>query len=202
MHDEDNYTHLFHPCNPDGYIGCYKDSEIFSDLSGTYKTLPNDSLLVTCRTECKTYLYFGFRYSSRNIECHCGNDFGFYGSAPEEECPTCARGSHGERCGSLVSTSVYRVEPFRATFVGCFMDGHYQRDLDQSVTGNHTPITCANACAKYKYFGLQNGWECYCGNSYGRYGNVKLMITCMMPCLMDSKLLCGGNLTNAVFEIL
>ena len=35
-----------------------------------------------------------------------------------------------------------------------------------------TKITCDAACAKFQYFGLQGQGECWCGNSYGKYGSV------------------------------
>ena len=201
MYDEDNYTQLFHPSQPDGYIGCYKDSESFSDLSGLYKIFKStDPLPFTCLEACSQYIYCGLQNGPSGVECRCGNEFGYYGGALEEECPPCVGGSG--RCGSPGKNGIYRVGPFRAKFVGCSKDDPHQRDLEHFAGGEHTPITCAATCSQqqYRYFGVQNGGECYCGNTYCRYGNADL-VTCMMPCVMDSKQLCGGSWTNTVFEI-
>ena len=88
MHDEDNYTQLFHPSQPDGYIGCYNDSERFSDLSGFSKIVKNDGgLPSTCREICKQFLYFGLQQGQDGMECRCSNEFGYYGNALDSECP-------------------------------------------------------------------------------------------------------------------
>ena len=200
MHDEDNYTQLFYPSEPDGYIGCYKDSEGFSDLSGFFKIVTHDGTLPsTCRGICTQFLYFGLQQGPDGIECRCSNEFGYYGNALDSECPKCGDTSDSGRCGSLGRNGVYRVEPFKAKYVGCFGDDPDQRDLEHYAGERHTPITCAAACSNYTVFGMQNGSECYCGDTYGHYGNANLM-TCMMPCVTDSKLLCGGRRTNSVFK--
>jgi hypothetical protein len=35
-----------------------------------------------------------------------------------------------------------------------------------------TKTTCDKSCSGFKYFGLQGQGECWCGNSYGKYGSV------------------------------
>ena len=203
LYNEDNYTLVFHPSQPNGYIGCYKDSEGgFSDLSGFFKIATNDGRFSsTCREICKKFLFFGLQQGPDGIECRCGNEFGYYGVALDDECSACGGGtSDSGRCGLSRRNGIYRVEPFTAKSVGCFGDKPDQRDLEHYAGDRHTPITCAAACSNYTVFGLQNGSECYCGDTYGHYGNANLT-TCMMPCVADSKLFCGGRWTNSVFHL-
>ena len=199
MHDEDNYTQLFHPSQPDGYIGCYKDSKTFSDLSGIYKLVPEDRAMEECAKVCRKYLYLGLqRDLVDDLFCHCGNEFGYYGIAQELECPICGN----RRCGSDGSNAVYRVAAISAKFLGCFNDkfNHLDhRDLEFFAGARFTPISCAATCVQYKYFGVQNGGECYCGSSYGLHGRSELRM-CLTRCSSDLKLLCGGTDVNAIFE--
>ena len=200
MYDEDNYTQLFHPSQPDGYIGCYKDSESFSDLSGLYKEVEEGDAVRACAKVCRKYLYMGLQRNSVDVLlCYCGNEFGYYGDMQEAECPACG----GGKCGRQGINAVYRIAPFRARFVGCFGDrfDHLDhRDMEYYAGSRFTPISCTVRCSQYRYFGVQNGGECYCGSSYGRHGSSD-MKTCLMRCSSDLKLLCGGNGVNAVFEV-
>jgi len=50
-------------------------------------------------------------------------------------------------------------------------------------------------CQGYKYAGIQNGWECWCGQSYGRYGASD---ECTASCAGDENILCGGGWANIV----
>jgi len=66
-----------------------------------------------------------------------------------------------------------------------------------------TPAFCESVCGarhQYKYFGLQYGSECWCGNSYGRHGE-ESADKCTKPCNGDVTQQCGGELTNSVYEI-
>ena len=204
MYDEDNYTQVFHPSQPNGYIGCYKDSEEFSDLSGLNKAVSEVDAMGACAKLCKKYLYFGLQMeSAEGLLCYCGNEFGYYGSVQEGECPA-GSGGDGGRFGLQGRNAVYRVTPFRATFIGCYKDrfDHLDhRDMEYYAGARFTPISCSETCSQYKYFGLQNGGECYCGGSYGRHGSSDIG-TCLMRCSSNSKLLCGGSGVNAIFHYL
>eukprot|EP01043_Picozoa_sp_COSAG02_P040906 COSAG02_NODE_3347_length_6896_cov_2.201854_1_plen_600_part_10 len=49
-----------------------------------------------------------------------------------------------------------------------------------------------------KYIGLQDGDNCFCGNSYGRYGNAT---NCNMSCPGSSqKVMCGGVEANSIYD--
>merc|ERR1711998_673899 len=53
-------------------------------------------------------------------------------------------------------------------FIGCFKDKS-NRDLPVHKK-NGSKASCASQCKNYKYFGRQYTEECWCGNSYGKYG--------------------------------
>lgn len=51
----------------------------------------------------------------------------------------------------------------------------------------------------YILFGLQNGRECYCGNSFGKYGQAP-EDDCHMQCPGDNTVRCGGSFRNSVYS--
>merc|ERR1712159_38843 len=53
-------------------------------------------------------------------------------------------------------------------FIGCYKDNS-KRDLPVRK-GNTSRGGCKSSCKNYKYFGRQWTNECWCGNSYGKYG--------------------------------
>jgi len=53
----------------------------------------------------------------------------------------------------------------------------------------------------YKYFGLQYGKECFCGNTFGKYGK-KHAIYCMKDCPGYKRKICGGKHANSVYQII
>ncbi|KAL5503256.1 hypothetical protein EMCRGX_G010178 [Ephydatia muelleri] len=198
VYDEANSSLLYRPSQSDGYLGCHADSSSFSDLSGKFKTLGSTGNLVAdCRGVCTSYLYFGLqRDGEGQVVCYCGNEFGFHGSAPDDDCGSC--GSYG-RCGKVMRNAVYRTEPFAASLVGCYRDAVQSRDLEISLKGGHTPFSCALQCSKHRYFAIQFGGECFCGDAYGRHGKLEES-QCAMPCVRDMRLPCGGALANLIFQ--
>ena len=66
------------------------------------------------------------------------------------------------------------------------------------------PSRCEFLCSTYgfRFFGLQFGSECYCGDSYGRYGKANER-ECKMKCKGStaSDQYCGGDLRNSVYEV-
>jgi hypothetical protein len=108
---------------------------------------------------------------------------------------------------SLLLLPCLRVEA-ESTYLGCFADHFppFERDLGAmlSLDENHmTPAACEDLCGRrhqFKYFGLQYGMECWCGNQYGQYGEEPAE-KCSKPCNGDTRLKCGGELTNSVYQI-
>ena len=202
VYDENNNSLLIHPSYDDGYIGCFNDVEIFSDLNGGWVHMSGSDTISNCSAFCmeRLYLFMGIQSGSLSDEtvlCMCGNEYGLHGPAQERECPfhEDVRGKSGKH----LKNAIYRVEPFNATYLGCYRDNTENRDLQRFIGAPHKPMSCMMACLEYKYFGLQYGGECYCGNSYGNYGPAR-ETECSTPCAKDSKLTCGGISLNSIFE--
>lgn len=97
-------------------------------------------------------------------------------------------------------------------YLGCYKDEYAagSRDLVGSLLLNEkgdnliTPDYCENYCGsrQFKYVGVQYGSECWCGNSYGRHGQLEEE-KCHTPCVGDPTIVnrCGGELANSVFKI-
>ena len=52
---------------------------------------------------------------------------------------------------------------------------------------------CDALCTGFRYFATQTGFKCYCGQSYGLFGNVSMPSLCHHPCSGNSSQLCGGD---------
>ena len=93
------------------------------------------------------------------------------------------------------------------TYVGCYVDGS-PRDLPQNagdLKSTDSPAACAAECASKlgampKYIGLQDGDNCFCGNSYGSHGKGN-GTDCNMPCPPpNEKTMCGGVNRNSIYD--
>ncbi|CAH1779946.1 unnamed protein product [Owenia fusiformis] len=85
--------------------------------------------------------------------------------------------------------------------IGCFADNPKNRDLPFVPLGNVGGLTqrvCVKHCFDrgYHYAGAQNGKNCYCGNSYGRYGP---STKCNKKCPGEPEANCGGVNVNFVY---
>lgn len=87
------------------------------------------------------------------------------------------------------------------TYKGCYKDDK-SRDLANGPGENggsgYTQDTCSQACPNYKYFALQNGGQCFCGDYYAT-DKTKYTKISDTNCNKDFSL--GGGLwANAIFE--
>ncbi|KAL5493711.1 hypothetical protein EMCRGX_G014930 [Ephydatia muelleri] len=116
VYDENNNSLLLHPSYDDGYIGCFNDMEIFSDLNGgCYKdNIVNRDLQkfigvsykpMSCMKACLEYTYFGLQFGK---ECYCGNSYGIYGPARETQCSTPCATDSKLTCGGVLQNSVFK----------------------------------------------------------------------------------------------
>jgi hypothetical protein len=62
---------------------------------------------------------------------------------------------------------------------------------------------CLEICYRnnFEYAGLQYSYQCYCGNTYGRFGEAKSSIECNSRCKLNPKQTCGGAWHNSVYKI-
>ncbi len=88
-------------------------------------------------------------------------------------------------------------------YLGCFADTK-ARDLPAGFmsAGNMTPELCENHCRAegFSYAGAQYGSQCFCGNSYGRYGQLPAG-RCNVPCKGNPGEKCGGSWANNVYRV-
>lgn len=86
-------------------------------------------------------------------------------------------------------------------YIGCFKDSD-PRDLPQRV---HAPDLNARICVhkckdlEFKYAGLQFSYLCFCGNTYGRYGELP-EDKCSSECESKRDSFCGGHWSNSVYD--
>jgi len=84
------------------------------------------------------------------------------------------------------------------TYLGCFKD-EPTRDISERQSGSFSLSECLYQCQEdgYYYAGLQYGYECFCGDSYGSYGTSS---GCTMDCT-DGPGVCGGGYANSVYQV-
>ncbi|CAB4020375.1 C-type mannose receptor 2 [Paramuricea clavata] len=87
--------------------------------------------------------------------------------------------------------------------VGCYHDNVQQRDLPtrpsmKSVTQEQCVKECAIKDETFSYFGLQDGEQCFCGKSYGKYGRAKNEL-CNKRCRGNEDENCGGKNNNMIY---
>merc|ERR1712228_1130704 len=91
------------------------------------------------------------------------------------------------------------------TFLGCYRDDE-NRDLDKYIGSDNTHTTCNAACddGGYRYFALQYGTQCFCGNDYSTPSDAYPRLaddechTSAMPVLTDWS---GSDWANAIYEV-
>ena len=89
-------------------------------------------------------------------------------------------------------------------YMGCFVDQLIPMHRDLSGLFNHgsrgSYKSCKSYCRDYFYFGLQFGYECYCGNEFGSHGRAP-EDECNMTCSHNREQACGGILRNSVYRV-
>ncbi len=181
-----------------GYIGCYAD-EATRDL--TDEAVSGGSMSVeTCLSDCSKagYAYAGVQYGK---QCFCGDSYGKYGTATD--CNMTCSGNSTETCGGSYANSVYKIAatttpPPSTASLGCYKD-ESSRDLsDQTSLSPVSVETCVSTCKSdgYAYAGVQYGSQCFCGNSYGKYGTAT---DCNKACNGNSSETCGGSYANNIY---
>jgi len=96
-------------------------------------------------------------------------------------------------------TAYCAPQPYNFTYVGCYRDSDPNRDLPNNFECNKgmTVNMCAAHCKNYTFFGVANGDECRCGNSYGGFG---MADNCDVECLGEPAETCGGLFANNIYR--
>ncbi|XP_078318834.1 uncharacterized protein LOC111118066 [Crassostrea virginica] len=82
---------------------------------------------------------------------------------------------------------------------GCVneLPGGILRAKAANLTPN-SPWHCQAFCTGYRYFGLEYGILCFCGNTLGQ--PITTSSECTMPCDGSGLLNCGGNGTIDIYQ--
>eukprot|EP01124_Arcella_intermedia_P015690 TRINITY_DN22264_c0_g1_i1.p1 TRINITY_DN22264_c0_g1~~TRINITY_DN22264_c0_g1_i1.p1 ORF type:complete len:2435 (+),score=486.95 TRINITY_DN22264_c0_g1_i1:82-7386(+) len=213
------YPKLTHP-DDYTYVGCYTADAYEVDLDAPLSSQsPSIEFCYALCFHAKT-LYFGIADGSK---CYCTNTFGKKWSRSNRDCSSsCASGTGGcggptQKVRSYVNGwpggtnfifSIYAINYYRPSFsyfyVGCLKDNSTALDLPflASSSSAMTIEICYSLCKNHNFFGLQNGRDCYCGYSYGRYGMAGGgSIHCNMPCSGGTGDMCGSKGVNSVYAL-
>ena len=144
---------------------------------------------------------FPFAGLQWQIECYCGNtpSNGFEWAWPEKCNDRCA-GDSTQWCGGSMAMNVYRT-PIQDPNGLCVYDNPIKKVLaDVSFTGQNdmSILKCKYLCREYKFYGVQHGDECHCGESDDNF-LPSPSHECNMPCLGQPDKLCGGSWRMNVF---
>eukprot|EP00966_Prymnesium_polylepis_P268020 6191822-Prymnesium_polylepis.1 len=62
-----------------------------------------------------------------------------------------------------------------------------------------TPTLCSTLCTGFKFIGVQNGYQCFCGNDYGNAGGKDSETACSSPCSGNQSIMCGAPVHNSIY---
>jgi len=82
------------------------------------------------------------------------------------------------------------------TYLGCQTEATNSRALAGASYFNTESMDleyCGASCAGWKYFGVEYGRECYCGNSFGAGSATVIATQCSFLCPGDSTEFCGAG---------
>jgi hypothetical protein len=184
------------------YTGCMTDST--SDRTFTAKAQGNaNNTYESCSTFCNGYMYFGVEYGA---ECYCGNALPLSAIPhPDSECNMPCAGNSKQVCGAGGRLTVFEsltLFPVPAnpvipgyTYQGCMADSVQSRVLGDTFLYAHnmTVPMCSQFCSGKKYFGVEYGDQCYCGDVLGDAGGKKGDRECAMGCPGDQSSFCGAG---------
>ncbi|KAL5006079.1 hypothetical protein ScPMuIL_017237 [Solemya velum] len=109
--------------------------------------------------------------------------------------------------GDHVGWKYFRKVPYGKNdrtiqYIGCYVDRE-DRDIDGYHIENdlNTPQYCLKTCSEkgFKYAAVQYGRECFCGDSFGKYGAAP-EAHCDYPCPNNHELMCGGFWSQNVYS--
>ena len=188
-------------------LGCYRDKptrDLFSDTI-EISNMTQDSCQSYCRD--KGFRYAGAQYGK---QCFCGDSFGRYGKLADTDCNTACAGDRQAKCGGVWANSVFQVSNSSAdetaapaSYMGCYKDDS-SRDMPGPLveTSLMTNAACQSKCRANgsRYAGTEGGNQCFCGDSYGRYGRLSES-ACNRPCAGNNRESCGGMWASSIYDL-
>ncbi|EWG40963.1 hypothetical protein FVEG_03171 [Fusarium verticillioides 7600] len=194
------------------FQGCWTEGFLIRALNSK-ATASDDMTLESCASFCNGYTYFG---TENSRECYCGNqlNFGSYQAFNQKDCSASCAGDKTDYCGGTLRLQLYKagaktttpsVDQGNKNFTSysCVSEPFLGRLLPQLVMSDGNSMTidaCLEKCWMYKYAGVENGRECWCGNninwqgllpSFGQGKNVS-MTDCNISCPGNNLAYCGG----------
>ncbi|QRW03063.1 glyoxal oxidase [Ceratobasidium sp. AG-Ba] len=150
----------------------------------------------------------GFQYAGAEYgaECYCSNTIstanGGGVEVPASDCNMNCGGNSQQKCGAGYRITLYTkntaTNPLPTGWIKnfCTVDQDARVLSGYSFTDNSgmTPNTCISACAQRNFMlaGVENGSECYCGNTINQALPTK-DADCKKTCAGDDSQYCGGG---------
>ncbi|KAF7322464.1 Glycoside hydrolase [Mycena chlorophos] len=188
---------------PSGWtsLGCAQDgsSRAFS-YSYSSSAMTQESCIATC--DSLSYTYAAVEYSS---QCYCGSTLmnGLGTSLSSSSCNMACNGNSAEMCGGFYTMNLFSKSSASTTTTtwtlsnACLVDtGSRILQSYSYSTSSLTPASCQQTCQArgYTLAGVENGDECYCGNSFaGGTPTTASTSDCSAPCTGASSSTCGGS---------
>jgi hypothetical protein len=129
------------------------------------------------------------------------------------------------KLSSLAVFGVAAVSAGLPLYIGCYNDNVPGRDLttwfcsngkvgrdcaiDENMpyprnwagSAKMSPEFCSDLCSGFRFFGLQAGFGCFCGNDYGNNGGKAQDGECDMPCSGSPSIMCGSGQHNSIYAV-
>jgi hypothetical protein len=83
--------------------------------------------------------------------------------------------------------------------IAAHMAGTKGANLKSAEPKSMTPTACSSLCTSFKFFGVQDGWGCFCGDDYGNQGGKAPDGDCNTQCTGDRSIMCGAPFRNSVY---
>lgn len=186
-------------------------------LTGNFIKFGTDPLMTRedCRDNCGNFAYFGLRNGN---ECYCGDDYNLpLDITYDAECSIRCPGDDLQFCGGQFRMNLWSRENsylFADNFGDgssepngqCYKDNRQNRILSYALeigSSNMSLGTCESSCQSlnYKYYGVENGSDCYCGNTINGYPPIVAQNLCNDPCTGDELNNCGGELKMNLYTV-
>ncbi|CDZ98531.1 beta-1,6-N-acetylglucosaminyltransferase, contains WSC domain [Phaffia rhodozyma] len=191
-------------------VGCWLTTiNGVSALSGS-QTSDGSMTLDLCQSRCA---FGGFAFSGvGQYNCYCGDSLSTSTAVDARYCDATCPGDSSKTCGGAYGMSVYRSSTAAVslpasntwTSLGCRSDS-WTRTLDASTLYSSFAMTldlCIRTCdsANYTYAGVEDGTECYCGNSVLESSTYLPLSSCTYSCGGFSSSICGGYWALSLYQ--